>query len=312
MNHKISEYKTEYNRQYRLKNREKLIKYCKEWRERKLGRPKLREWKNVLVPSMISPSFELGYVLGALYGDGCIFVGKIGGHGGIAVTDKDFADFFKLQLSKIYPFNIKETKRLPKGISKKIFFHIRFGSHDFAEFLDNYDLTQLKNQSKEMQKGFLKGFFDSEGCISASNLTNLSKAIRRIQFTQKNLEWIKIVQELLLEFSITSILKSTIGSGFKKEETYYYLRIFGLDNLIKFRQNIGFSIQRKSEKLDLAISSFITEKKCLDCSNIFEVRSSRHFRCDECNIVYWRKYNKEKTAFYRKRNKEEQLCELSL
>ena len=233
MGWKNIERKREYEREYFERNKEKLRNYRINWRFKKLGRLKTRERKNILIPEMVKPSFALGYVLGTLWGDGYICKS----HCGIEVTDKDFADFFKEQIKKIYPYYIEEriiVRKIPT-ISKKALYLIKINSQEYVRFLNNISKEEILLMPYEFKSGFLRGMFDSEGSVTLFNLDDKRKIIRVISFSQSINEGLEIVLKLLDEFELSYSLQYSSNSGFIKNKKYCNVRIFVLNNLERFK-----------------------------------------------------------------------------
>lgn len=114
--------------------------------------------------------YTSGYILGVIYGDGFCF--RSGKHHrvviGLNTVDKSFLECFSFHLCKLLgrsPLKIKiiktkDTFRQPyfRGIcsSEKLFAYIKSL---------NYGILAQMLAVKPFRIGFLRGFFDSEGCI---------------------------------------------------------------------------------------------------------------------------------------------------
>ena len=244
--------------------------------------------RNRVLKFMIKPNFQLGYVLGTLNGDGTIGYSQ----SSLGVTDLDFMNYFKKQLQKIYPYKISQCKR-DRGGKRKLIYAIYFYSKDYCKFLKEYNLKSIPFESENFKRGFLKGFYDSEGSVRASNLDNKKIAKREISFTQKSFETIKLISVLLKQFNISHKINSRIGSGFNKIGKYYSIEIYGFNNLLIFKKKIGFSIHRKERILDIAINSFEIEGLCVDCNKKIKLSGPRMIRCKECAKTHFIDYHKE-------------------
>lgn len=263
------------------KTKEKRHEYGIKWRENRLGRPRIRERTNPLDENLVKPSFSLGYILGVLYGDGYIYIKNYQGIFGLEVTDLDFVENFKTELSKIYPYAIKINTRIRKEKNRKQLYVVCINSLAYAKFFNNFNIFDLINMEEDIVCGFLKGFFDSEGCVHAYNLDNPKIAHKAISLTQKNYDWIILVQNLLKKLGIESTIVSKIGSGFNPLGEYYILTICKHQNLKIFRDKIGLSIKRKIEKLNLILTYFIIEKQCLYCGKTFSLRKNNQIFCSK-------------------------------
>ncbi|MDA4113481.1 MAG: hypothetical protein OK474_05490 [Thaumarchaeota archaeon] len=114
------------------------------------------------------PMAELAYAIGAETGDASLNV-KLGGYQyriRLQATDRDFVEAFNHAMSKVLHC---PPHRLWKGITAKEI-HVEFGSFLLHKFLLQ-GLEELKpfiEHDKKCVSAFLKGFFDSEGCIEKS------------------------------------------------------------------------------------------------------------------------------------------------
>ncbi len=194
---------------------------------------------------------ELGYILGVIYGDGWIDIqfGKIG----LNVKDKDFAEFFAKVLEKWCG---------KKATIKKVkLYHVRLYGTRIASFLKNYDVMKVLSSSEEVKGMFLRGLFDSEGYMAGYNLNNLRIAIRKIVFYNSNKKLVDMVIKLLQELGITKVkVSSNRYSGFGSKKKQYRVIIYGRENFEVFQKKIGFSINRKREKLKEVLKSYTKYK----------------------------------------------------
>ena len=237
---------------------------------------------------MKKESFELGYIIGVLKGDGHI-TNKKKGNGGhsivLSVIDKDFADYFA---NIIYKWSNYHPKRytINDKFHTKIFYRVYLFDKIINLFFKNYDTNTITNSTKDMKIGFLKGLFDSEGSANNSQLNNPKLAKRRISFCNCNKNIIDIIKILLNDFGIKCSLYRKVGSGFNPNCISYTMEIRGKNNLEWFYNNIGFTIKRKQDKLLVAINSFKPiEKICIYCNKKFNSKPCyvKQLVCKECN-----------------------------
>ena len=90
----------------------------------------------------------------------------------------------------------------------------------------------ISHKSKDIIAGFLKGYFDSEGCVHPY----------KIDAASVNLNALKDVQILLEKLEI----KSKIYSGKK----YHTIVVSRKENIRKFKEKIGLTIKRKQQRLN--------------------------------------------------------------
>jgi len=198
---------------------------------------------------------EKAYVLGTLCGDGYISTEyRIG----LSVIDKEFTEYFKYCLEKVYgvkcSFAIRNRKFTSFSNSPKPQYVVSLVSKLVVQDLNRYSKSfkgkewlipnQVTNASKEIQASFIKGFADSEGSVrfrkSQSEITLCSG-------NRKGLEEIRVVLEK--NFNIHTYLREN-GSGVP------ILAITKYNLLKRFYDEIGFVIQRKQNNLKKALESY--------------------------------------------------------
>jgi len=205
-------------------------------------------------------SWELGYILGVIYGDGYISFKRskvtskiIKGQVGLEVKDEDFANFFKSQIEKWSGLKVSS------GFNKKGLYFSMLSSLRASNFLDNFDINDLIIAKKEVRAGFLRGFFDAEGGVSGSNLKTPRIATRFVSCINSDKKLILLVKDLIESIGIkVQNIDGRTGIGFNEKGISYRLRIGGKENLIKYKNKVGFSIERKNKKLDEVLNSYKT------------------------------------------------------
>lgn len=147
----------------------------------------LRE-KIMLKPDL-SPSEDLGYILGMLKGDGCVFLtDKKTYRIALDITEGAIAwRFFKaLRAINLNPFI--RTLMPSNGIGKKKKYLVLAHSKQFGEWYKRLTLGDLSELliSKEVTIGFLCGFYEAEGSIYVSessktiSMSNTDKALLKV------------------------------------------------------------------------------------------------------------------------------------
>jgi len=140
--------------------------------------------------------------------------------------------------------------------NKKLY-RVLLSSLRAANFLKGFDIFNLTAVDSRIKANFLRGLFDSEGCVSAYNLETPKKATRFISFHNSDKKLVLLVKTLLESLGIkVQNIDRIIGSGFSKYGIYFRLRIGGRDNLKMFKNKIGFSIERKNKKLGELLNSY--------------------------------------------------------
>jgi len=203
------------------------------------------------------PSPELGYVIGAMLSDGCLyFDGKnylyllL-----LAVNDKEYAEEFGRCLAKVLgkkePYKPFWNKNLKQWVVKE-------SSIQLFEFL-NRPFEELKfyiEYSKENVTSFLRALFDGDGSIYVKIKGERRK--RQLYLHNTNEKLLGYVQYLLKEyFGINSTLHLATKKGSirhfpnkitKTTKDYYYLYVH-VRGLLNFYKHIGFTIKRKQQRL---------------------------------------------------------------
>jgi len=216
-------------------------------------------------------SSSLAYIYGVLVGDGYIENSCRIHRICLNVTDKDFAEKFRINLeawSDMKPsisertvIHNHKTKygKLIKGVSHM--FVVRLTSKQAVEFLltkikcKTYDWNvpeDISNCSdEEIICNFLKGFFDSEGCVIYNNRN------RRVEAFSVNKNGIENIEILLEKIKIKSeITQENLQTNKGKTSKFYTLQIRRRRDLELFAGKVNFSINRKTKKLKRMLKSY--------------------------------------------------------
>jgi len=206
------------------------------------------------------PSPELAYVIGTKLGDGHIF--SYSRHHGIRlkVNDKEFAKEFGKCLAKVLekdkpykPFwNEKHKQWIAEACSVLLY-----------KFLDK-PLKELKphiEYSKNTVSAFLRALFDGEG----SMYVNKGYHSRRLELYNTNVELLNYTKYLLKKYFDIDSTKPYLSAK-EGEERYFpdrkhyskttkncYRLYIRTNSLLNFYKYIGFTIERKQERLVEAI-----------------------------------------------------------
>jgi len=195
---------------------------------------------------------ELGYILGVIHGDGYLVIKRTKGRVGLEVIDKDFAQNFHNQLEKWSGLEFSFYFNKNKGLYTAVLYSLRA-----ARFLKDFNIYNLVDADNEIKANFLRGLFDSEGNVSASNLETPKTATRFISFFNNDKKLIDLTKTLLESLGIkVQNVDKRVGGGFKETTINFRLRIGGFNNLELFRNKIGFSIERKNKKLEELLASY--------------------------------------------------------
>jgi len=193
---------------------------------------------------LLSP--ELAYILGVMYGDGYFGIGQIK----LGTKDKDFSDYFSQVVEQ---WCGKKPSQIEYTRYDRPYFDCYLSFKKAADFVrevvqERKKVPTIISTSKNLYilTMFIKGFSDSEGSITLVPKWNAAY-IR--MYNQK----INLLNELRLflinlgfkESKVKIVLNNKAING-----PVYALRIGGRDQLELFNQKIGFTIQRKQQKLE--------------------------------------------------------------
>lgn len=172
-------------------------------------------------------SEELGYIIGVYLGDG--YIDKAQSHFELLCKSYGFIESFKKAI--ITQFNIPYYEN-----RKKSYYIIGFSNKYLCRLIKSYTYKKLKENSLDFDRGFIRGFYDSEGSVGKYN------RVIKINVCNTN--------ELLLKTLKTKLLKFNIKSGnmqvnMNREKSHYKpiysFNIYGFYNIKNFLLKIGFS-----------------------------------------------------------------------
>jgi intein-encoded DNA endonuclease-like protein len=192
-------------------------------------------------------SKELAYIIGVLNGDGCLQSRRFC----LITIDYDFLKKVKENIEKLSGIKTKEYKYFnTKYNSYKQGFHyeLNLNSVKFVGFLKKYYLAKnekaIKNIKKLIQNNkvyeieFIKGFFDSEGCIRKNG---------RISIDNSKKEWVVYISVLLTKLKINHKIYFWKN---KENSKNYRLNIQTKEDIRKFCNLIHSSIKRKQDRIE--------------------------------------------------------------
>lgn len=209
-------------------------------------------------------NYSLGYVIGVLVGDGSLskwrdyhyfddkfrqvpkskatkIVPRYRYGVQLNVKDRDFAEAFAKHLKEVtgrdvspYPITREDITEIAGNVlSEPYTFHgykVQQTNKKLYEKLTplKEDLSWIRDINIEVKRGFLRGFFDSDGGASKRP---------RVHLTNKKIKLLQLVKQLLSDFGIKGNIYPN-GSLFR-------LWIHSKENVKRFYNTIGFSINRK-------------------------------------------------------------------
>ncbi|NWF92836.1 MAG: TSCPD domain-containing protein [Syntrophaceae bacterium] len=213
-------------------------------------------------------SFEEGYLLGLIVGDGTIkkenAVISVWGEGEGPESIRRVAESYARRLS-----HRKDFAGFQKPIAERGEYRLRLRSlHDLSK---SFGLSpgfkgiseRIESASSGFYKGFLRGLFDSDGCVLGDQKKGLS-----VRLSQSKIETLWGVQRMLLRLGIASTVyenrmkeKEKILPNGRGGKRLYHTKanhelVITRDNLLVFSTVIGFSDLRKQKLLNEKLSSY--------------------------------------------------------
>jgi len=205
---------------------------------------------NLIKPQPIRLTPAKARLIARLKGDGSIFVGgrrKTNYFLKYESANLQELEQFANDLKEVYNLKSKhELHRSGKKINKflnVVFVRSKLAFMDMQRYGPFYSRTwrvpkEIKNSSKKIQKEFLSTFVEDEGSVILAK-----KEIRLYSINKIGLE---DLSKLLKNFKI----KTNIESGFGAGRNIYSLTINGKENLLAFKNFIGFRSQKRNQKLN--------------------------------------------------------------
>lgn len=207
-----------------------------------------------------------GYLMGLLIGEGTVRRDKVvlslwGNSKGARSIRKKVLEYVR-SFSHRSDFRgwikVKNTSeyRLSAGYVKKL-------SQELGMYPKKRITEKIERTSSDFYKGFLRGFFDADGCIIGNQKKGIS-----IRLAQSNLELLKVVQRMLLRLGISSkIYKNRRkedkcllpnGRGGKREYSIkpQHELVISNDNIFIFLKRIGFGDKDKMKKLKTLVKKY--------------------------------------------------------
>jgi hypothetical protein len=197
---------------------------------------------------------ELFYVIGALLGDGCIYVWRKTCNYVVLVGDKKFAKKYAKKVSKCT--NKKATAYINRY--QNIWF-VRANNHELVKIFQKsresirYLRELIEKHGKEAALQFIEGFFDAEGCVKIIKEPVRITPKICLDICNTNKEYLDLIQKILLEDLYIEARYSIQGAylskdGFPRKRSYH-LRIYKKEYVKKFFDNISTTKLKKEKKI---------------------------------------------------------------
>ena len=240
-----------------------------------IGRKPLKE---LSLPKIVTKDFS--YLIGLILGDGSVFNrGNMGK--GFTITSKD-EEILSFLRNKPFGLNFSE-QNIGNGT-----YHLTAGSVKFYSVLQGlgYDFVTARNKkipteclkwSKENICSLLSGLFDTDGhCTIKTTKDGIKKT--NVGFSSTSIELIKQIRMLLLNLGIVTQLTTIHARPTEKvkaHSTEYQIAIADQIGVMRFFDQIGFRIKRKSDKH-------------IPTSKVYGDRKRIYHKLGDCEVL-WKK-----------------------
>jgi intein-encoded DNA endonuclease-like protein len=239
-----------------------IINIIEQEYEIRLSKSTISEWVRGLhspyngrrIPSleMLIPSEDLAYVIGVVCGDGSAHEKRRirKGYNRVVIhleaKDREFVEEFAIRISRVL------NRSPPKvTVNSRGLYYVEVGDRTLYELLKKpIDIEKIREYIEHCERCmemFLRGFFDSEGCVGEDG---------QISLTNSNYELLLYVQELLKRFGVettgpwliakqgTPFYDPLRGKVYKHKKDVYIIYVRKRNNY-EFYKYIGFTIRRK-------------------------------------------------------------------
>lgn len=210
----------------------------------------------------LEPSYELSYLLGVLKGDACIYRTRNGKHYDhiiqLAVTDKEFAEYFVEILEKIFCRRVSIINY--RDDRNRLFYKVVIRSKLFYEWYKSNIQYFIYEIARKFPNAFVKGVFDSEGNLCYFQTKYKEKIYLNpvVRLCSSDRDLIETIQKWIITYYNISGKITVKPSGervingrlcrFSKD--VYILTIHNKENIQAFFKNIGTSIPRKNMEVE--------------------------------------------------------------
>jgi hypothetical protein len=196
-----------------------------------------------------TPTPDLAYLLGARYSDV-----SVDDRFKLEAIDKDFVEGFLRCLSKVMGRPYKMYKK-GKGT---------WATRGYDKTLINFMKKPLDHHKPIIEAypaDFLRAFFDGEG--SVTEIVKKERVYGCVAAVNTNFEIIEYVRNLLQEkFSLRPTLGVDKRTNNGRWKIRYIVRLYRMDNIRRFNDLIGFSIERKKKKLEEMLHKMKLNPSC--------------------------------------------------
>lgn len=221
----------------------------------------IRHGKTIQIPQY-ADNQDIAYLAGAILGDGCMEEERKRTTIRVCGNDPYILNRCEAILQKhfgINPEHEKNTERVPSiRVSSQILGKILYAygmRHKKNEIVLSHMVTEMPNN---VLRCVLQGLFDTDGYVTNPK----KKGSSHVGLSTISPKLAQTIQLALLKFGIVSKKrmrkkagKTGIGKKIRVTSRHdaYCIEIYGKENLVKFKEKIGFALERKQNALTLAI-----------------------------------------------------------
>jgi len=206
----------------------------------------------------LTPSAELAYIIGALLGDGNL--SARGYQIRLEAKDRDFVEKFSSCLTNVLNRDIPYPVWGPRSDG---LYYTSGGSRHLFEFLKQGWKDDFVLVVERYPSDFLRGLFDSEGCVSLRRRFRNGQVFfdRCITLSNTDVNLLVRTKNLLKKFfDINSSI--CISSRPRHYKVCYRLGIYRCIDILKYARFVGFSIQRKAQSLQRMVRTIMGRRAC--------------------------------------------------
>ena len=233
--------------------------------------------KNCRIPTELTP--DLSYWMGLLVGDGCISISATKRKQRVNFTNEDMEllKSFENLLVEYFVDDVDNIDVRDRKHNKG--FDITYFSKKLVQFLLTCGFTNttaldkkvpyvIKRANRDNICSFLSGLFDTDGHCYIQDYDHYNSCEVSLNTSSRQLA--NEVQSILLNIGIVSYVGISKKAGKRKLNgrtihstcaTAYKVRITGVHNIIKFRDNVDFRCEHKSNKLNYFISNLKNRRR---------------------------------------------------
>jgi len=226
---------------------------------------------------------DLAYFMGSLVGDGCLtqknyllFINKEKEY--LDIMEKLYCRYF----NKSPNISIKKdgVTQISKGSVVGWGLFERFGLAGKKSY-EKFIPSQILQSPKSVQSSFIRSLFDSDGGVYDQVTKN------KVSFATTSDVLARQLQTALLNFGIIAGLSEN-NSGRKR--TLFQLEICSKESILKFKEEIGFSLSRKMDKLNFVCDKIMSTNRRSNRDIIPNI--GKHMREVMDSITSFRKENR--------------------